>query len=102
VEALGPLLLLLSIPLALRWVPRNRLYGFRVGATLRDDSIWYEVNAASARQSGLLGALMVALEFVLPLSVRNLTLATIAVVGLAVITVWNWRWANRLARERGV
>lgn len=67
-EALGPLLLVLAVPLMLRWVPRNRLYGFRVAATLRDDAVWYEVNASAGRQSVSLGALMVALEFVLPLS----------------------------------
>ena len=101
-EALGPILLVLSIPLALRWVPRNPLYGFRVPATLRDDKIWYDINARSARQFGLLGALMVALEFVLPLAVRNRTLVAIAVVGLVIITFINWRLANSLARERGV
>lgn len=101
-QTIGPILVVLSIPLALRWVPRNPLYGFRVPATLRDDQIWYEVNAGSARQFGLLGALMVALGFILPLGVRTWTLAAIAVVGLGVITLANWRWANRLARERGV
>jgi hypothetical protein len=101
VEAIGPLLILLSIPLALRWVPRNRLYGFRVGATLKHDAVWYDVNAQSARQSLVLGAVMVALEFVLPLALRNQILSALAVVGLVLITVINWRRANRLAREMG-
>lgn len=99
-EALGPLLLVLAVPLMLRWVPRNRLYGFRVAATLRDDAVWYEVNASAGRQSVSLGALMVALEFVLPLSLRNATLSTVGVVGLMLITTIGWRRANRLARER--
>jgi hypothetical protein len=100
VEALGPLLLVLAVPLMLRWVPRNRLYGFRVAATLRDDAVWYEVNASAGRQSVMLGALMVTLEFVLPLSLRNGTLSTVGVVGLVLITTIGWRRANRLARER--
>ncbi len=99
-EALGPLLLVLAVPLMLRWVPRNRLYGFRVAATLRDDAVWYEVNASAGRQSVSLGALMVALEFVLPLSLRTATLSTVGVVGLMLITTIGWRRANRLARER--
>lgn len=99
-EAIGPLLAVLSIPLILRWVPRNRLYGFRVAATLRDDGIWYEINARSARQLCVLGLAMVALEFVLPLTVRNVVLTGIAISGLAVITIVNWRRANRLARRR--
>ena len=101
-EAVGPALILLSIPLVLRWIPRNRLYGFRVPSTLRDDAIWYDVNARSARQFLLLGVSMVALEFVLPLSFRNQVLSAVALAGLVVITAINWQRANRLARERDV
>jgi hypothetical protein len=101
-EALGPVLVLVSIPLIFRWVPRNRVYGFRVGATLRHDAVWYDVNARSGRQLLVLGALMVALEFLLPPSLRNQILIAFAVVGLAVITVINWRRANRLEREMRV
>ena len=36
---------LISIPLILRLVPRNPLYGFRTCATLRDDALWYKANA---------------------------------------------------------
>lgn len=79
----------------LRWVPRNPVYGFRVAATLRDDGIWYEINARSARQLCALGLVMVALEFVLPLSTRNGVLTGIAVGGLIAITVVNWRRASR-------
>ena len=40
VTAVGVLLAVLSIPPALGWVPRNRVYGFRVPATLRSDAVW--------------------------------------------------------------
>jgi uncharacterized membrane protein len=36
---------LLSIPLILRKVPRNPVYGYRTRTTLRNDTIWYEANA---------------------------------------------------------
>ncbi len=101
-EALGPVLILMSIPLLFKWVPRNRVYGFRVPATLRNDAVWYDVNARGARHFLLLGAVMVVLEFALPHSLRNEILGTTAVVGLAAATVVNWRHANRLARELGV
>jgi hypothetical protein len=101
-EALGPVLVLVSIPLLFRWVPRNRLYGFRVAATLRDDTVWYDVNARSARHFLLLGAAMIVLEFLVPRSLRAEILGTVAVVGLAVVTIINWRHANRLARQLGV
>lgn len=100
--ALGPVLILVSIPLLFGWVPRNRLYGFRVAATLRHDAVWYDVNARSARHFLLLGAVMVALEFALPSPLRREVLGTVAVAGIAVVTIVNWRHANRLARRLGV
>ena len=35
---------ILSIPLTLGLIPRNRLYGFRTRRTLADDAAWYRVN----------------------------------------------------------
>jgi hypothetical protein len=101
-EALGPVLILVSIPLLLGWIPRNRFYGFRVAATLRHDGVWYNVNARSARHFFLLGAAMVGLGFALPATLHPAILGTVAVVGLAIVTVVNWRHANRLARQLGV
>ena len=43
------LLVLLAIPLILRRVPRNIVYGFRTRATLSDDYVWYEANAHFGR-----------------------------------------------------
>jgi hypothetical protein len=99
-EALGPILVLVSIPLLFRWVPRNRLYGFRTAATLRDEAIWYEVNAWFARYALLLGAAMIALEFVLPLSLRTPVLWTLGAAGILTIIVGAARKANRLDRAR--
>ena len=36
---------LVSIPLILRKIPRNSVYGYRTRTTLSDDRIWYETNA---------------------------------------------------------
>jgi uncharacterized membrane protein len=35
----------LAIPLILRKVPPNPVYGYRTRATLSDEALWYEVNA---------------------------------------------------------
>ena len=43
------LILILSIPLALGIVPKNRLYGFRTRKTLSDDRIWYAANRFGGR-----------------------------------------------------
>jgi uncharacterized membrane protein len=99
-EAIGPVLILLSVPLILRWIPRNRLYGFRIPSTLANDSVWYDANALSGRHMLALGLFMVVLEFVLPLSARTLVLRTVGIVGVAVIVVADWRTANRWRRER--
>ena len=65
-----------------------------VAATLRHDTVWYDVNARSARHFLLLGAIMVVLELALPRSLRNEILGIVAVVGLAVATIINWRYSE--------
>lgn len=50
VLAVDGLFVALSIPLILRKVRRNVVYGFRTCATLRDDFVWYEANAYFGRR----------------------------------------------------
>jgi hypothetical protein len=50
-------LLASGIPLALRKVPPNPLFGFRVRGTLRDEKAWYATNAALGR--GLIAVALV-------------------------------------------
>jgi hypothetical protein len=49
VLALDLLMVVLAIPLILRRVRRNVVYGFRTCATLADDFVWYEANAHFGR-----------------------------------------------------
>ena len=79
---------------------QNRLYGFRIAATLRDKSVRYDVNASAARHFVTLGLLMVVLEFTLPEAVRTRTLWWVAFIGATLVIAANWRIANRLERER--
>ena len=99
-EALGPVLILFSIPMILRWVPQNRFYGFRIPATIRNKSVWYDANALCGRHMFLLGVLMVGLEFLLPPAIRIQILRTVGAIGVGVILVADWRTANRWRRER--
>ena len=85
-----------------RWVPRNRFYGFRIPSTLRSDSIWYDANVLCARHMIALGALMVALEFVLPSSALVVTLRAVGFLGLVTLLIADCRTANRWERERGI
>ena len=57
----------IAVPLILRKVPRNKIYGFRTPATLRDDRVWYEANACFGKaflcSSAVSALLMVWLRF---------------------------------------
>ena len=99
-EAIGPILILVAIPLILRWVPRNRFYGLRIPPTCNSESVWYDANALCGRHMLLLGLTMVALEFVLPRSLRTSVLATIGWIGFFTILIVDWRTANQWYRER--
>src|SRR5437868_3782092 len=58
----GGLLSLLGIPLMLRRIPPNPLYGFRVPKSLSDARIWYEINAYSGAHLLWIGAGMIAVS----------------------------------------
>jgi len=100
VEALGPVLLLTSLPFIFRLVPPNHLFGFRIPATLRNPSVWYDSNARIGRHLFVLGLVLVALEFVLPQSIRIWTLRVIATGGFIAVMIANWLAAIRLEEER--
>jgi hypothetical protein len=99
-EAIGPILIVLSVPLILRWIPPNRFFGLRIPPTCANPSVWYDANALHGRHLMVLGLAMVGLEFVLPLSMRTPVLATIGWVGFFGIVAADWHTANRWRRER--
>ena len=56
----------LSIPLLLRRVPPNGLYGFRTPRTLSSPDIWYPANVFSARAMLIGVAVTAALTWIVP------------------------------------
>jgi uncharacterized membrane protein len=105
--ASGLLLIAAGIPLWLRRVPRNALYGVRFASTLWDDRIWYEINARCGRYlvvigAGYLALLAAALLFGRSWSMPFRLLApTVAlVVALIVNTILLSRAGSRLLAER--
>ena len=44
------LLVVVAIPLVLRMVPPNVIYGYRTRATLSDQALWFEANAHFGRR----------------------------------------------------
>lgn len=56
----GILLILLAIPLLLKKIRPNPIYGVRVSKTLNDPRVWYAANAYAARWMLAAGAAIVA------------------------------------------
>ena len=104
--AVGIVLILISLPLLLRWVGPNRLYGLRVPATFADEWVWYEANAKCARDMCVLGIALIVLAFALPMILvtpraPHFAIAGIVTgLGLAVVAVVGSRRANRSLKER--
>jgi uncharacterized membrane protein len=105
--ASGVLLIALGIPMWLRRVPPNALYGVRFASTLSDDRIWYEINARCGRDlvatgAGYLALLAASLLFgrswIMPL--RLLGPTVVLVVALMVDTILLSRAAGRLVAAR--
>ena len=91
---------LIALPLAMRRVPRNVVYGFRTRRTLHDDEAWFETNEHFGR--GLLVASLIALvgAFILdryrpfpPETYLPVSLAVLVVPSLfaMVATAWSMR-----------
>jgi uncharacterized membrane protein len=76
---------LIALPLALRKIPRNRLYGVRTRRTLADDRVWYETNACGGR--GLIVASGVTIMAVLVLGLTPLPRDLLVPAGLAALVV---------------
>ena len=97
----------IALPLALRKVRRNFVYGFRTPATLSDDRIWYEANAHFGR--GLLVASIVGAAAIVALSQAGLAPRTLLNASIAALvlpdfaaTVATFRYVGALKRgERG-
>jgi uncharacterized membrane protein len=102
----GAVLIAVAIPMWLRRVPPNPLYGLRVPATFADPWVWYEANAASGRDLIVNGVLLivvaVALEPIrsIPEPVYVLCCALVLGIGAMVTVTVGWRRANRLLEQR--
>ena len=91
----------ISIPLIQHRVPPNHWYGLRIPATHADERVWYAANARLGKEMlalGVLLALMGLVLFFLPVAfgVKVLLWLLVAEVGLLVVVVRSWRFANRL------
>jgi len=103
---LALLFLVLGIPLMLGKVKRNSLYGARFPATMADDRVWDVVN----RKTGFLFVVGGAVAGIVDvLAVAGVVTRVVGqyVVGalvtyILIVSVWLWRYSERVARDTGV
>jgi len=103
--SVGVVLIVTAIPLILRRVPRNGVYGVRFAATLTDDWVWYEANAKGGRDLLLLGIILVVAPFVLSdMAGRSLgmVMAGLVVVGSLGVAEVSWLRSRRLLAQRRI
>ena len=102
----GVLLSALSIPLILRKIGPNLLYGFRVKQTLEDPRVWYDVNAYAAKGLFCVGLITVitALAFGelprLGIAGYAISCAAVFAVALTVNVVLSFRYLGRITRAK--
>ena len=78
----------LSLPMILKKVPRNPMYGFRTEYTMSSDEVWYRANKISGIAVLVAGVVWLILGFVLP-NVRLVVWVGSAVLIVA-IAVSSW------------
>jgi uncharacterized membrane protein len=104
--ATGIVLIAAGIPLYLRRVPPNLFYGARFASALRDEEVWYELNARAGRDLVVVGAIYLVLLVVAirggnawPIEVRVLVPLVILVIGLMVDTILLGLASRRLSSD---
>ncbi len=80
------LLVLIAIPLYLKKIPPNNLYGFRVKATLEDPELWYEVNRYSAGWL-MFSGIVICLSALVFAAIPGLSIDAYSLLCLAVFTL---------------
>jgi len=103
----------LGIPMALRKVKRNGVYGARMKYTMMDDDIWYEVNAMAGKGIIIVGILEAAMGVASIFVLKNVTdkptvikfligIGAIEMIGLLIVTIMAVRMSRRMAADKGL
>jgi SdpI/YhfL family protein len=97
------LIALISIPLILKLVPRNRVYGFKTPSTLSSDEIWFRANHFAGWALFIAAAVSATLLFMVPESdgsdrANDALLFVLPFIGALVASLFYLRRINREAR----
>ena len=82
----GLILVAISIPLIQRRIKPNPWYGFRTPTTLKNEMVWYEVNAHSGKRLLVAGIVVMIAALVFAL-IPNLTIDTYAILVALVLGI---------------
>jgi hypothetical protein len=102
----GLLLSAISVPLILRKIGPNPLYGFRVKQTLEDPRVWYDVNAYAAKGFFWVGLLIIAAALTFSRvpgwDVGSYALACLATFMIAIVAtlVLSFRYLGQVSKTR--
>jgi hypothetical protein len=67
----GALLFVLGIPLALKWVPQNPIYGVRTSNTYSNREVWYAANRSAGIDVAIAGIAIAIAALVVPRAVPD-------------------------------
>ena len=94
----GSLLLVMSLPLMLRKVPMNNVFGMRIPTAFESEQRWYDVNAYAGRQlaiwswplvfAGATGFFVSPADF--DFYIGGSIVATLLVIGLPLLMIARW------------
>jgi hypothetical protein len=90
-------LVIISIPLIVRLVPPNGLYGFRTSATQSNPAIWYPANAFMGWALAVAGVISAILLLILPATTKRWLLWTTFLVPVSGAIVASFVYLNRLS-----
>jgi hypothetical protein len=102
----GILLVALAVPMILRRVPPNHLYGFRVPSTTDDPALWYPVNRYSGWRLLVLGLVTIAaaLSFAripgISVDTYAWTCLAVGAGGMGVVLIQSFSYLRRLKSSR--
>lgn len=90
------LLVIISLPLILRLVPPNGMYGFRTGATRSTPAIWYQANAFSGWALSIAAVASATLLMVLPATAKRWMLWAVFFGPVAAAVVLSFAYLHTL------
>lgn len=98
---IGLLFIGISIPLILRKIPPNRIYGFRVAKTLGNPDIWYRANEYAGKLMAIAGVVITLASVGLGMlgmadSVYAMSMVVVTTVSLIIALIFSFIYLKTL------